>query len=381
MANWPSKNPGKPFDLIITDIRMPGMDGLEVIRRIKSYDKSIEIIILTGYATLENAVEALSNGAFHFVLKPLHDIDSFYHIIAQALEKRSLFLQNQQLMKQLESANQNLEAQVKEKTASLEERVKELEALKQELSTALQKAEVANHAKSEFLGIMSHELKTPLNIILGNVDILLIQDHEKELRDYLEVIKKTSISFSEIIDDLLLFSGIDHEQKNELAEHFNIREVIDGIQQILTQRASDKNLPFYIEIDPNIPFNLLGKWRLMRQVVYNLCGNAIKFTHSGECRLAIKAVVPKAVVPNDETVSRKKGPVTLLFEISDTGIGIPENKKDIIFNYCTQADQSMTRSYGGVGMGLAICKKLADILDGKIWCESKENEGSRFSFS
>lgn len=364
------------FDLVITDIRMPGMDGIEVIEKVKAYDPSIEIIVLSGYATLENAIEALKEGgAFHFVLKPLNDLDSFYHVISQALEKRQLKIKNTQLMQQLEDANHNLEDQVRQKTASLEERVRELEILKQDLTIALEKADLARQAKSEFLGIMSHEMKTPINIILGNIELLMLKEREGDSKKYCEVVKKTCLSFSDIIDDLLLFSEVDNNDRMD--EHFNISEVIGGISQILKQRAKEKNLSFFIEIDPNIPFNLQGKWRLMRQIIFNLCGNAIKFTNQGECRLKIFL---EANADYDKI--KQEGPVTLLFKVSDTGIGISEKIKDniFIFDFFTQGDQSMTRKYGGVGMGLAICKKLSDKLGGKLWFESKENEGSQFYF-
>jgi signal transduction histidine kinase len=363
-----------PFDLVITDIRMPGMNGLEVIHRVKEVDASIEIIVLSGYATLENAIEALKEGgAFHFVMKPLNDIDSFYHVISQALQKRKLLIDNKNLMHRLETVNRDLEEQVRQKTASLVARVKELEVMKQELTVALEKADAARQAKLEFLGIMSHELKTPINIIMGNIDLLSLQNFDSATKENLNIVRRTCLSFSDIVDDLLLFSDIDNNNKNSLVEHFHISEVISGVEQILIQRAKEKNLLFEIEVDPDIPFNLQGKWRLIRQIVLNLCGNAIKFTMQGECRLKIKQVVESG---QKQKISN--GPVTLLFEVSDTGIGVSDDIKDIIFDIFTQGDQTLTRSYGGIGMGLAICKKLADILNGKIWFESKENEGSKF---
>jgi signal transduction histidine kinase len=371
-----SKLHDTPFDLVITDIRMPGMNGLEVIQHVKAFDPTIEIIVLSGYATMENAVEALKEGgAFHFVMKPLNDIDSFYHVITQALEKRQLLIDNKKLMHKLITVNQDLEEQVKQKTARLEDRVKELEVTKQELTVALEKADAARQAKSEFLGIMSHELKTPINIIMGNIDLLSLKKPDNDTKECIDVVKRTCLSFSDIVDDLLLFSGIDYNNNDSLAEHFNISEVIAGIEQILMQRAKEKNLSFKIDVDPVIPFNLQGKWRLIRQIVYNLCGNAIKFTNQGECRLAIKQLCHSG-----QTQKITNGLITLLFEVSDTGIGISESIKDKIFDFFTQGDQSLTRSYGGIGMGLAICKKLADILNGKLWFESKENEGSQFFF-
>ncbi|MBF0452888.1 MAG: response regulator [Candidatus Magnetomorum sp.] len=364
------------YDLVITDIRMPEMDGLEVIRQIKAFDDTIEIIVLSGFATLDTAIEALKNGrAFHFVMKPLNDIDSFYHIISQALEKRHLRLQNQHLLKDLENVNKHLEEQVNQKTADLNKRIEELETLQQELTKALHNAESANRAKSDFLSIMSHEMKTPLNIILGNADLLLLDTGDPE--ENLQIIKKTCLSFSEMFDDILLFSSLDQDQKKIMRSHFTIDSVISGIEKILHQRAKEKGLTFQITIDKNIPFNLLGKWRLIRQVIYNLTGNAIKFTEEGGCQLNISAQFPAGYDPD---TSIKDTPIDLCVEIFDTGIGIEEEQKNVIFDWFYQADQSITRKYGGVGMGLSLCKKLVDLMNGKIWLESQENQGSRFFF-
>jgi response regulator RpfG family c-di-GMP phosphodiesterase len=227
-----------PFDLVITDIRMPGMNGLEVIHRVKAFDPSIEIIVLSGYATLENAIESLKEGgAFHFVMKPLNDINSFYHVVSQALQKRQLLIDKKKLMRKLETVNRDLEKQVRKKTASLEERVKELEIMEHELTVALEKADAARHAKSEFLGIMSHELKTPLNIIMGNIDLLSLKNSDKKIMENIDIVKRTCLAFSDIVDDLLLFSGVDYYNKNTLAEHFNISEVIAVfVQNILKQK-------------------------------------------------------------------------------------------------------------------------------------------------
>jgi len=244
------------FDLVITDIRMPGMDGLEVIRQVKGFDPTIEVIVLSGYATLEHTIESVKEGgAFHFMLKPLNDIDSFYHIVSQALEKRQLKISNQKLRQQLDAANLGLEYQVKQKTESLEERIKELELQKKKLTDALEKADLARQTTSEFLGIMSHELKTPLNIIMGNVNILKIKDRDSESQKYYEGIKKNCTSLSDIIDDLLLFSDVD-QSKSTMVEQFNFSEDIADVQQILMQRAKDKNLIFDVDLDPKIPINL-----------------------------------------------------------------------------------------------------------------------------
>ena len=365
------------FDLVITDIRMPEMDGLEVIEKVNAYDELIEIIVLSGYATLENAIEALKNGrVFHFVIKPLNDIESFYHIITQALEKRHLRLQNQKLIKELEQANKGLEEKVNKKTTALNDRIKELESLKKELDVALNKAECADRAKSDFINIMNHEMKTPLNIILGNTELLIAMNKDKEQNKFLNDIKKTSLSFAELIDDIMLFTRLEKNEKNEMDENFSVEELVKDIDKILKQRAIEKGLFFKVNIDKQIPQFLKGKWRLIRQIILNLSGNAIKFTEKGGCNINIKANNIEKPVSVDNSV-----PIELLIEVSDTGIGINEKQKKMIFEWFSQTEPSMTRRYGGLGLGLSICKRLVDLIDGKIWFESKENVGSTFIFT
>ncbi|KPA17038.1 signal transduction histidine kinase [Candidatus Magnetomorum sp. HK-1] len=365
------------FDLVVTDIRMPEMDGLEVIERVKAHDDLIEIIVLSGYATLDNAIDALKNGrAFHFVMKPLNDIESFYHIISQALEKRHLRIQNQQLIKDLELVNKDLEKRVNKKTEDLSERLKELESLKKELTQALQKAECANQAKSDFINIMNHEMKTPLNIILGNTELLLVLNKEREKEEYLNNIKKTCISFSELLDDIMLFTRLEKNEKDAMNENFTVQELMKDIEKILQQRANEKGLSFQVNIDDQVPQLLLGKWRLIRQVILNLTGNAIKFTEKGGCAIHIKTNPLK----NHESKKEEYNHLDLIVEISDTGIGVNEEQKKFIFDWFSQAEPSMTRRYGGIGLGLSICKKLVDLMNGKIWVESQENVGSRFIF-
>jgi len=368
----------EPFDLVITDIRMPDVDGLEVIKNVKAIDETIEIIVLSGYATLENAIEALRNNkAFHFVMKPLNDIDSFFHIISQALEKRSFRLQNLKLLNDLENANKNLEEQVRQKTADLNQRVKELEALQKELIKALHNAACANQSKSDFLAVMSHEMKTPLNIIMGNADLLLVKKDIETRDDCIQTIKKTSLSFSDLIDDILFFTDLEKKSQELMDENFTIDRVINSIDKILEQKAKEKGLVFKINISNDIPFNIYGKWRLIRQVIYNLSGNAIKFTEKGgNCQLNISAKSQ----PNKDQDQNNKIFFNLFFEVADTGIGIPEEQKQRIFDCFYQADQSITRRYGGVGLGLSLCKRIVDILGGKIWFESQENIGSQFFF-
>jgi signal transduction histidine kinase len=364
------------FDLVITDIRMPEVDGLEVIKHVKEIDDSVEVIVLSGFATIENAIEALkSNRAFHFIMKPLNDIDSFFHVVSQALEKRNLKLQNQQLLNDLENANKNLEEQVKQKTADLNQRVKELEALQQELSKALQKAEVADRSKTDFISIISHEMKTPLNIILGNADLLLIKESQDLVEDCANTIKKTCLSFSEMLDDILLFTDLDRTSKKNFEDNFSINRLIQGIDKILEEKAKEKGLSFEISIDKDIPLNLSGKWRLIRQVIYNLSGNAIKFTKKGGCHLNFSAKLPQEF---DQRTQQEKIPIDLIVKVSDTGIGIKKDQKQLIFDWFYQADQSITREYGGVGLGLTLCKKIIDNLGGNIWFESQENIGSHF---
>ena len=233
-------------------------------------------------------------------------------------------------------------------------------------------AESANRAKSEFLANMSHEIRTPLNGIIGMTDLMADTALTHEQKDLLDTIHASSENLLTIVNDVLDFSKIEHG-KLELDYHpFNLLDLIDGIVGLLNFRIAKKKIHFHLGIEPGLSFDYLGDATRILQVLINLVTNAIKFTEQGEIGLEVSAGRPH---PDDKPDVQR-----VLFQVRDTGIGIPPERLDRLFKVFSQVDASTTRRYGGSGLGLAICQKLVEIMGGTIHVESKLGEGSTFSF-
>lgn len=319
------------FDLILLDIVLPDIDGFEICRQIKAGSKNQDtpIIFLTAQRDKESIIKGFKLGAVDYILKPFSD--------EELLARVSLHLS--------------------------------LKHTQEELKKARIIAEGVAKAKAMFLANMSHEIRTPLNGIIGMVDILKQTKMGKEQQEYLDIVDISSDNLLMIINDILDYSKIEAGQISFEKIKFNLRQEVNEVKKLLFYKSNQKNLQFQIEVADVVPEMLLGDPLRLKQVLINLCNNAIKFTTEGFIKIRVNI--------EKEMVQQCK----LLFEVVDSGIGVSTENQKKLFTSFTQADPSTTRKYGGTGLGLAISKKLTQLMNGDIGVKSIEGDGSTFWFT
>jgi signal transduction histidine kinase/CheY-like chemotaxis protein/HPt (histidine-containing phosphotransfer) domain-containing protein len=272
--------------------------------------------------------------------------------------------------------NLNLEERVRERTRQLERLVAELSQTQKQLTeynkqlhSARLEAEAANRAKSEFLANISHELRTPLNGVIGMTDLLMATPLNSQQRKYAQTTKFSGTSLLELLNEVLDFSKIEAGMLEVEKIPFDLHATIEPVIELMAHKCKEKSLEMAYFADPAVPLRLVGDPGRVRQIITNLVNNAIKFTERG------KVVVRIGVVEQADRVA------TLRFTVQDTGIGIPESRFNRLFQAFSQVDASITRKYGGSGLGLVICKKLCELMGGAIGFDSEAGHGSTFWFA
>ena len=333
------------FDLVLTDINMPVMDGLTLLIKIKEQQKHSKAVVVSAYGDLENIRTAMNRGAFDFIIKPI-DFQDLETTIYKAIEEQRLI-------------RQGLLAREELSKTIIEKKQAELEKLK---------AEQSEKFKQQFLANMSHEIRTPMNSIIGMTNLLINTDMQGQQQKYLNIIKKSSENLLVILNDILDLSKIEAGKMEFEKIDFLISDVIESAFHTVHFKAEEKQLYVTYVIDEQLPKAVLGDPVRLTQILINLAGNAIKFTEKGK------------VVISAKLLSTNESRVEIEFSVADTGIGIPTDKLNKIFESFSQASSDTSRRFGGTGLGLTISKELVELQGGSIRVQSQYGKGATFSF-
>ena len=336
------KMEGDQFDLVLTDLMMPKMDGLELISRVAASQPNTLTVLMTGHVSIDSALEAMKRGASDYLTKPLN-LDEMFIRLRKVLEERNRFVSLKDYASELERANQEL---------------KRLDQL-----------------KSEFVSVASHELRTPLAAIKNSVHLILkgrtgaINEAQTK---FLSMAERNIDRLTNILNDLLSLSRIESGRIEMRMETLNIRELLEWITVSLSPQAQVKSIRLEAEIADVLPLVYADRDKI-EQIMTNLIGNALKFTPE-EGQVLVTAHPPPADPEG-------KGGQMVSVSVQDTGPGISAEHLEAIFEKFYQVEGSLQRSVGGTGLGLAITKGLVEALNGKIWVESEVGSGSTFTFT
>jgi signal transduction histidine kinase len=328
-------------DIILMDVMMPEMNGFDACKEIKKDSKTahIPVIFITALNDLESILRAFDSGGIDYVSKPFHTKE----IVSRLMNHLKIQFQQRQLM----------------------DLAIELKSARESAETARIVAEKANQAKTDFLCNVSHELMTPMNMIMNMTHFALDSGLNTRQTQYLEKIQKSSELLKELIDDILEYSSYESDKISIHQEIFRLQDVLVTVHNKLSFRLKeDSQVQLIFSEDPLIPQQLIGDSARLQKVLFHLGDNAIKFTSSGYVKIKSRLLEIKN---NQASVS---------FSIKDTGHGMDKKQQEALFQPFIQADSSKTRKHGGVGLGLALCRQLIKLMNGKIFVNSIPNKGS-----
>jgi signal transduction histidine kinase/CheY-like chemotaxis protein len=321
---------------------------MSILQSLKNLQASLKHLTWT--------TQQIAKGDFNHEVDFMGDFAAAFNSMTQQL--KDSFAETQ-------AANESLENRVNE----LDEARRAMLNMMQDLDEARSEAEDATRAKSEFLANMSHEIRTPMNAIMGMAHLAMKTDLTAKQYDYLKKVDISARSLLGIINDILDFSKIEAGKMDMESVDFQLEETLDNISTLVGIKTQEKGLELLFKTDPAVPRTLIGDPLRLGQILINLSNNAVKFTDTGE------------IVVATELIKKDEAQVTLKFSVHDTGIGMTAEQAAKLFQPFSQADSSTTRKYGGTGLGLTISKRLAEMMGGKIWVESKPGQGSTFSFT
>jgi len=329
------------FNVIITDIRLPDVGGLEILELAKEINPDVAVIMMTGYASIETAVNAVNEGAYAYFVKPINP-DEIKTTITNALKQQRLSLENKRLVESLQRSNRLL-------------------------FEANEELERANQLKSEFLANMSHELRTPLNVIIGFSELMVDKVPGKineEQRQCLSDILDSSHRLLNLVNEVLDLSKVESGKMEFKLENVALTEVIESLTRTMLPVLAPRKQSLDIEIEEGLPAVHVDEGRL-EQVLLNLATNSSKFTPDGG-KLKIEAV--------------RNGDWCQV-SVIDNGIGIKEEDQERIFEPFCWLDNPLTKEKSGTGLGLALVETIVEKYGGRIWVESEYGKGSRFTFT
>ncbi len=353
------------FALAILDVQMPGMDGYELAKllRLDQRTKNTPIIFLSAVHSDDyHQFMGYRSGAVDFITKPFNPEFLLHKVrIFLELHEHSLALSQGKL--QLES----LLAEQQRTNAELHREIAERKAVEAQLQAAKERAEVLSGAKSEFLATMSHEIRTPLNGIMGMLQLAQTETMPPELREYVDTALASSRSLLRILSDILDISKIEAGAMPFEAEDFTLDEIIRPIMLSFRDVAERKGIDLAIHVEPDVPKRLTSDPGRLRQILFNLIGNAVKFTTKGSVTLEVYPL-PSCALAGHQSIH---------FAVVDTGMGVADEEVDNIFALFTQVEGTYSRRFGGIGLGLAIVKRLVDLMKGSIVISSVLGQGTQ----